>query len=431
MRTEKAHFHRLIRYVFIVYVLISLYALVGRDFRTTLFQNADSSLQGRDSIAKNNAAPNDNVISSTTWAQTDQKVAALWINSQGESNHIPNTVLSSKVFSESMGNPNILPYHYTARGTFQQNDITICTMVTHDRFPVLARLVMNYKGPVSAAIHVNDDEHKDQVLADLQKTIDSNPLIKQYLDVHLILDNYDRQFNMWRNVAKLYARTGYVMMLDVDFHVCTDFRASIHRNAKAMELLESGKAALVVPAFEFNSQADGEDFRTFPTTKKELLDVVAKDKIDVFHKFWANGHGATNYTRWYSASRPYRVNTYQFSYEPYIIYKKEGSPWCDERFIGYGSNKAACLFEIYISGIDYWVLPQDFLIHQTHHYPEVTRTKERRYNRNVYEYFREEACLRYMRMFKANKQWGQPDSSNARKECAKIPGFKSTAAGLD
>lgn len=68
-------------------------------------------------------------------------------------------------------------------------------------------------GPVSAAIHVNDDEHKDQVLADLQKTIDSNPLIKQYLDVHLILDNYDRQFNMWRNVAKLYARTGYVMML--------------------------------------------------------------------------------------------------------------------------------------------------------------------------------------------------------------------------
>jgi hypothetical protein len=60
---------------------------------------------------------------------------------------------------------------------------------------------------------VNDDEHKDQVLADLQKTIDSNPLIKQYLDVHLILDNYDRQFNMWRNVAKLYARTAYVMML--------------------------------------------------------------------------------------------------------------------------------------------------------------------------------------------------------------------------
>lgn len=83
MRTEKAHFHRLIRYVIIVYVLISLYALVGRDFRTTLFQDTDSHLQGRDSVAKNNAAINDKLISSTSWAQTDQKVAALWLNSQG------------------------------------------------------------------------------------------------------------------------------------------------------------------------------------------------------------------------------------------------------------------------------------------------------------------------------------------------------------
>lgn len=45
-------------------------------------------------------------------------------------------------------------------------------------------------------------------------------------------------------------------------------------------------------------------------------------------------------------------------------------------FIGYGANKAACLYEIYLAGIDYWVLPHDFLIHQTHHYPEETRAKE-------------------------------------------------------
>lgn len=49
---------------------------------------------------------------------------------------------------------------------------------------------------------------------------------------------------------------------------------------------------------------------------------------------------------------------------------------CDERFIGYGANKAACLYELYLSGIDYWVLPDDFLIHQTHFYPESARKKE-------------------------------------------------------
>jgi glycosyltransferase-like protein LARGE len=151
----------------------------------------------------------------------------------------------------------------------------------------------------------------------------------------------------------------------------------------------------------------------------------------MFHKHWVNGHGDTNYTKWYTSSKPYRVSTYQYSYEPYIIYKKEGSPWCDERFIGYGSNKAACLFEIYISGVDYWVLPNDFLIHQTHHYPEDTRTKERRYNRNLYDSFREELCLRYGRMFKAKGVWNKSEASNAKKECSKIRGFSSASASLE
>ena len=51
--------------------------------------------------------------------------------------------------------------------------------------------------------------------------------MKKYVDVHLVVDNFERQFNMWRNVAKFFARTNYVMMLDVDFHPCTDFRHGI------------------------------------------------------------------------------------------------------------------------------------------------------------------------------------------------------------
>lgn len=56
------------------------------------------------------------------------------------------TVLLSKIFSESMGKPNVLPYYYKATEIYDQNDITVCTLVTHDRFPVLARLVKNYRG---------------------------------------------------------------------------------------------------------------------------------------------------------------------------------------------------------------------------------------------------------------------------------------------
>ncbi len=44
--------------------------------------------------------------------------------------------------------------------------------------------------------------------------------------------------------------------------------------------------------------------------------------------------------------------------------------------MGYGANKAACLYEIYLSGAQFWVLPEDFLIHQRHPYPENDRRVE-------------------------------------------------------
>ena len=71
---------------------------------------------------------------------------------------------------------------------------------------------------------------------------------------------------------------------------------------------------------------------------------------------------------------------------------------CDERFVGYGSNKAACLYEIFLSGAEFWVLPNDFLIHQRHPYPENDRRVERKYNKRLYDSYREEACFRYSRM---------------------------------
>ena len=88
-----------------------------------------------------------------------------------------------------------------------------------------------------------------------------------YVDVHLVIDNFDRQFNMWRNVAKFFARTDYVMMLDVDFWLCTDFRSRILNSPAIMSKLREGTAAFVVPAFEFTKQSDGLDASTFPSDK--------------------------------------------------------------------------------------------------------------------------------------------------------------------
>jgi hypothetical protein len=49
---------------------------------------------------------------------------------------------------------------------------------------------------------------------------------------------------------------------------------------------------------------------------------------------------------------------------------------CDERFTGYGGNKAACLFDMYLSGVSFYVLSDHFLVHQSHVYEEEARRSE-------------------------------------------------------
>ena len=69
----------------------------------------------------------------------------------------------------------------------------------------------------------------------------------------------------------------YVMMLDVDFWLCTDFRQRMLESTEIMERLKGGMAAFVVPAFEFHKQSDGVDPFTFPSTKAVCPSLVVVD----------------------------------------------------------------------------------------------------------------------------------------------------------
>jgi glycosyltransferase-like protein LARGE len=315
----------------------------------------------------------------------------------GAAHQLPIETILSKSFSLSSysDQSHIIPYYYKAEEGFVNQDITIVTLVTRNRIPNLARLATRYKGkkrkfsffflqvlkiytigPISTTIHISDDEEGEYTLDLLQQAMEKNVNMRKYVDVHIIRDDFDRELNLWRNIAKLFARTEYVMMLDIDFYPCTDFRTSVLNNPKAMQLLESGDAALVIPAFEYARQEDGLDFRNFPMNKQKLLKKVEDHDVEMFHSFWQPGHAPTDYDHWMNAQEIYEVTSYQHSYEPYVIFKNQGSPWCDERFSGYGSNKAACLYELYISGVDYYVLPNDFIVHQTHAYPNEARDIE-------------------------------------------------------
>ena len=194
----------------------------------------------------------------------------------------------------------------------------------------------------------------------------SSPDFSTYVDVHLVLSPFQmsegsRQFNAWRNLARLYARTDFVMMLDVDFVPCTDFRSFVKHNLMArpvglgadttetrvlMERFVQGSIAFVVPAFEYAEQEDGTDPETFPRDKavsysmfvvdhpeltlfQELLSLLQANppRITPFHAAWARGHQSTNYTKYHDtppgSGQVYQVVKHDNAYEPYTIFSNK------------------------------------------------------------------------------------------------------------
>ena len=55
----------------------------------------------------------------------------------------------SKAFSNSMHPTKIIPYFYRATGSFEEDDITITTIITSNRFQVFSRLIEQYQGELS------------------------------------------------------------------------------------------------------------------------------------------------------------------------------------------------------------------------------------------------------------------------------------------
>jgi hypothetical protein len=64
----------------------------------------------------------------------------------------------------------------------------------------------------------------------------------------------------------------YILLLDVDFAICTDWRASVSALLRDAEndvgqRVRGGVAALVLPAFEYVKQAEGRNQEVFPRDK--------------------------------------------------------------------------------------------------------------------------------------------------------------------
>jgi len=92
--------------------------------------------------------------------------------------------------------------------------VTITTLITPDRYGVFLKLVKQYRGPISVATHIRKGEDQDAKFHELNEFFQQHTVLRKYVDLHVIVDAVDYQLNMWRNVARVFARTDYFMMLD-------------------------------------------------------------------------------------------------------------------------------------------------------------------------------------------------------------------------
>lgn len=77
----------------------------------------------------------------------------------GVAQSMPEPYVLSKIFSDAMGPSNLQPYFYRAKAEFEADDITMATLVTRNRFPVLSRLATHYKGSQKRKRLIKEAKH--------------------------------------------------------------------------------------------------------------------------------------------------------------------------------------------------------------------------------------------------------------------------------
>ncbi len=235
-----------------------------------------------------------------------------------------------------------------------QHDVTLITQLTADRLGVFFKLLVHWKGPISASVYCSDNEAW-QLTQQLQAFQD-----RDNIAIHVVYKT-GKQFpvNYLRNVALAASSTPFVFLSDCDFLTSYNLYVYLKKAARTLQNGNSPRRAMIIPAFESLKY----NFK-FPTSKSNLLDQCRKGIIQIFHKDWFSGHGPTNYNKWANSRSPYSVKWADY-FEPYILVNRNVAHYA-EQFFGYGYNKASQIMEVKASGYEFVVLPGGFVIHSPH-----------------------------------------------------------------
>ncbi|GAB1865524.1 Glycosyltransferase-like protein LARGE1 [Camponotus japonicus] len=251
--------------------------------------------------------------------------------------------------------PFLLEYEYNV---FSSMDVALVTQCSVERIPLLETLAKHWPGTISVALYLTDAEVQ-YFLNFVRGSIDLRT--RKNIAYHVVYkDGELYPINYLRNTAISYVSTPFLFQLDVDFLPQFGLHENLMNNINRLNINESDKIALIVPAFET------ERYRfIFPTNKGELLKFLKRGILYTFrYHVWTQGHAATNYSFWRNSMEPYEVS-WEPDFEPYIVVPKS-APRYDTRFVGFGWNKVSYVTHLTALNYKYIVLPDTFIIHRPH-----------------------------------------------------------------
>ncbi|KAF9426222.1 hypothetical protein BGZ76_002854, partial [Entomortierella beljakovae] len=356
---------------------------------------------------------------------------------------LPSEVILSKMFTFSSPDitDNIQPFFVRSESTPQPDEITLATFVQQEELSELMRLVEHFSGPISVVLHIDhpsDEPGAFNPITRLHTMRNSNPKIRNQVDIHLITTpqthrrpastTVQQQSNLHRNLARFFARSDYVLLLDADGSIpATDVSKSFRENQQWMEKLKTGNV-FVLPGFNVSmtapsQQDDGTNglvpvlkAAELPKDKSSLLELVHEGQVVLSEKTWKRTIRNVDFNTWATQTRLSAIQNYDPYFGPSVVIRRDKMLWCPERF---GNNQAACLFELYLSGADFWVLPKDFTINGGERKDIEVTEREKTINTRLYQKFHEESCLKHARAFYAAGEWDSDRARHCRISCQK------------
>lgn len=234
-------------------------------------------------------------------------------------------------------------------------------------------------GPISAVLHIehpSETSGTNSPLKRLATMFVGNPKLRQQVDIHLITTPQThrqatvlQQANLHRNLARFFARSDFVLMLDSDGSLpVTNVAKSFKDYPQWMEKLRTGNV-FVLPGFNVSTTTTEGGLvpaltsANLPTDKETLLKDVHEETVVLSEKTWKRTIRNVDYKAWavQAGTRLSAIQNYDPYFSPSVVIRRDKMLWCPERF---SNNQAACLFELYLSGADFWVLPNDFTVNQ-------------------------------------------------------------------